>query len=225
MDDFFRKVNVLVRAGINDLLGDEGAGRQPAGTLRPDKLGKDVDREIAALRERINQALDYEDKLQARLGALQAEAARWDEQIDAFIQQGRDDSARHAAGQLQFTQQRIAMAESDLREHQLVTQELILRVNELDAAVADARQREAAASRPDAESNAPGETAAQSASRLVSDVLRDMREKMTELSEMVSAQNAPSDQAAAPDAARADEADSQSVEDDLAQRRDRLSKK
>jgi phage shock protein A len=225
MDDFFRKVNVLVRAGLNDLLGDEGAGRQPAGALRPDKLGKDVDREIAALRERINQALDYEDKLQARLGALQAEAARWNEQIDTFIQQGRDDSARHAAGQFQFTQQRLAMAESDLREHQLVTQELILRVNELDAAVADARQREAAASGPDAAPAAPGEAAAQSASRLVSDVLRDMREKMAELGEMVSAQGAPSDQAAAPDAASANTVDSQSVDDDLAQRRDRLSKK
>jgi hypothetical protein len=32
------------------------------------------------------------------------------------------------------------MAEADLREHQLVTQELIQRVNTLEAAVADARR-------------------------------------------------------------------------------------
>lgn len=221
MDDFFRKVNVLVRAGITDLLGDDRESSRPAGALRPDKLGKNVDRELAALRERINQALDYEGELEARVGALQTEAARWDEQADTFVQSGQDEKARYAAAQLQSAQQRIAMAESDLREHQLVTQELILRVNELDAAVADARQRESGAG---AEPAAPAESAAQSAGKLVADVLRDMREKVAELGDLVNAQAAPPAEAPAPEAAQ-DEADSQTVEDDLARRRDRLSKK
>lgn len=219
MDDFFKKLNVLVRAGINDVLGDERSGRRAAGTLRPDKLGKDVDREIAALRERINQALDYEDELQARARALQAEAARWDEEVDSLIRQGKDDAARHAAEQLQYVRQRIAMAESDLREHQLVTQELILRVNELDAAVADARQREAAEG-----GSAPAESVSQAAGKLVADVLRDMREKVAEMGDLVSARAAaPSSELTSTEAA--DDVDSQAVEDDLARRRDRLSKK
>ena len=219
MDDFFRKVNVLVRAGIADLLGDDREGGRPAGALRLDKLGRNVDRELAALRERINQALDYEGELAARVGALQAEAARWNQQADTFVQSGQDEKARHAAAQLQSAQRRIAMAESDLREHQLVTQELIVRVNELDAAVADARRREG-----DAEPAAPAESAAQSAGKLVADVLRDMREKVADLGDLVNAQAAPSTEAAAPEAAQG-EADSQTVEDDLARRRDRLSKK
>lgn len=213
MDDFFRKVNVLVRAGVTDLLSGNRAGRRAADAPRPDKLGGDADRELAALRARINQALDYEDELRARVNALQAESARWDAQTDAFIQGGQDESARYAAAQFRSAQQRSAMAEADLREHQLVTQELILRVNELDAAVADARQREGSAG---AEAETLGERTA--------DILRDMRAKAAELGEMISARAAPPGAGAAQDAPQGD-VDSQAVEDDLARRRDRLSRK
>ncbi len=217
MDDFFKKLNVLVRAGINDLLGDEREGGRRSRALRLDALGKDVDREIAALRARINQALDYEDELRARVSDLQAQAARWDEQVDALILRGDDDAARRAAEQLQLVRQRASMAESDLREHQLVTQELILRVNELEAAVADARQRESS------EPNRPIETAAQNTGRLVADVLRDVREKVADMSELVSGRSAAPSPSA--EQAAGGTADSQEVEDDLARRRDRLSKK
>ncbi len=217
MDDFFKKLNVLVRAGINDLLGDEREGGRRSRALRLDALGKDVDREIAALRARINQALDYEDELRARVSDLQAQAARWDEQVDALILRGDDDAARRAAEQLQLVRQRVSLAESDLREHQLVTQELILRVNELEAAVADARQRESS------EPNRPIETAAQNTGRLVADVLRDVREKVADMSELVSGRAAAPPHSA--EQAAGGTADSQEVEDDLARRRDRLSKK
>ncbi|MGQ9887784.1 MAG: PspA/IM30 family protein [Aggregatilineales bacterium] len=217
MDDFFKKLNVLVRASVNDLLGDEREGGRRSRALRLDALGKDVDREIAALRARINQALDYEDKLQARVSDLQAQAARWDEQVDALILRGDDDAARRAAEQLQLVRQRVSMAESDLREHQLVTQELILRVNELEAAVADTRQRESGAP------NRPIEPAAQSTGRLVADVLRDVREKVADMRELVSGSAVAPPRAG--EQAASGTADSQEVEDDLARRRDRLSKK
>lgn len=217
MDDFFKKLNVLVRASINDLLGDERERGRRSRALRVDALGKDVDREIAALRARINQALDYEDELRARVSNLQAEAARWDEQVDMLIQRGDDDAARRAAEQLQLVRQRISMAESDLREHQFVTQELILRVNELDAAVADARQREGG------EPGRPVETAAHNTGRLVADVLRDVREKVADMSELVSGRSTAPPHSAEEEAGGP--ADSQAVEDDLARRRDRLSKK
>lgn len=204
---------MLVRASLNDLLGDERESGRRSKTLHAAALGKDIDRELAALRARINQALDYEDELQAQVKKLQAEAARWDEQVDALLLRGDDDAARYAAEQLQRVQQRLAMAEADLREHQLVTQELLLRVNELDAAIADARQREGS------ELDQPTETAAQHMGRLVADVLRDVREAVTNAGQPASSRSDPSPRSAE------QPADRQAVEDDLARRRDRLSKK
>jgi phage shock protein A len=182
-------------------------------------LGRDIDREIVSLRQRINEALAYEDELAGRVQALQAEAARWDTRADEAVQNGRDEDARYAIQQMQLSNQRLALAESDLREHRLVTQELILRVNELEAAVADARhaQAEQASAEPD-------EDTAGSVSRAASDVLREMRQKINEMGDLIVAKDEvstlPLDSEPISDSAQ-DEA----VEDDLARRRDRLSKK
>jgi phage shock protein A len=212
MADFFKKLNVLVKASVNELLGDEraigGPRRKP---LTPDRLGKDIDREIASLRQRINEALDYEDELQARVQTLRAEVSKWDEQADNAVARGDDEMARYDVGQMQRAQQHLAMAEADLRDHQAVTQELILRVNELDAAVADARR---AKSQPD-ESQASAESLERSAGDVLSDVLREMREKINEMGDLIKAKDEP----------QAGDVDEQNVDDDLAQRRDRLSKK
>jgi phage shock protein A len=211
MTDFFKKLNVLVKASVNDLLGDEraigGARRKP---LTPDKLGKDVDREIASLRQRINEALDYEDQLQARVQTLQAEVAKWDQQADDAVAQSEDSAARYAVEQMQRAQQHLAMAEADLHDHQTVTQELIFRVNELDAAVADARR--AKSSEDDSQISEEQRTTGQ----VFSDVLRDMREKINEMGDIIKAKDEQPD---------AEQSDDQTVADDLAQRRDRLSKK
>lgn len=227
MDDFFKKLNVLVRAGINDLLSEDRA--HPRGSLRPERLGKDVDREIAALRERINQALDYEDELQTRVTALQTEAANLDQIIDDLVARSEDAAARHSAEQLQRTRQRLTVAESDLRAHQMVTQELIQRVNELDAAVADARQREhqkggTADSSPGMETTSQAEAEGQSASKRVSDVLHEMRMKISEMSDIIAARDDVA-QSGTPSATAPEAPDEKAVEEDLARRRDRLSKK
>jgi len=216
MADFFKKLNVLVKASVNDLLGEDraigGARQKP---LTPDKLGKDVDREIVSLRQRINEALDYEDELQARVQKLQAEVAKFDEQADSAVARGDDEMARYDIEQMQRAQQRLAMAEADLRDHQAVTQELILRVNELDAAVADARRAKSSAEDVPAE---PAERV--SGGEVVSNVLREMREKINEMGDLIKAK----DEVQQPPTPAAD-ADDQNVDDDLAQRRDRLSKR
>ena len=213
MADLFKKLNTLVKATINDTLGGD-SGRKPA---NPVKLGKDIDREIAALRGRINDALDYETNLKAKAQGLQDEAAKLDQQADDLVAQGKEDQARYVLEQRLRAQQRAAMAESDLREHRLVTQELIERVNTLDAAVADARRSQPTQADDD---RSPG--------KALSDVLRDAREKIAAMSDLVSAKqdiaeaNMKTESAAAEGAASA--ASSQQVEDDLARRRERLSK-
>ncbi len=209
MSDFFKKLNVLVKAGLHELIGDE---RTPTSSITPDRLGKNVDREIESLRQRINQALDYEDELQQRVQSIGTQVAALDQQADDAVAQGDEDTARRKVEELQRAQQRLAMTEADLRDHQTVTQELILRVNQLEAAVADARRSQAENVEPAPQTESlPGNA--------VADVLRDMREKITQMNDLIQAkgdvQTPPAQEIV----------DDEAVGDDLAARRDRLSKK
>jgi phage shock protein A len=202
MNDLFKKLNVLVKSTLRDAL-EPDARRNP---LPGVKLGKGIDYEVKQLRERINDALSFEDQLRARVQLLQAEIAKWDQQADDSVTAGNDAHARYAIEQLQRAQQRLAIAESDLREHQLVTQELIMRVNTLDAAVADARRSEKEAqTNSEQHSEAPAGT-------VLSDKLREVREQISRETESL--------QVDTPQPPVDDEA----VEDDLARRRQRLSR-
>jgi phage shock protein A len=201
MNDFFRKLNVLVKSSLNELLDSEGEARRPR--ISPDRLSG----EVKMLRQRVSDALTYEDELAARVDSLQADVERIDQQADEAVAQGQEDLARRHVEELQRVQNRLAMAESDLREHRLVTQELIARVNQLEAVVDEAQRRE------------PSETASveplERAGQVMADVLREMRDRIHEAigpMEPVSQVESPP-------------ADNQAVDDDLARRRERLSKK
>ncbi len=173
-------------------------------------MGKNLDGDVKQLRQRINDALTFEDQLQARVQSIKAEIEKWDRQADEAVAGSSDAQARYAIEQMQLAQQRLAIAEADLREHQLVTQELITRVNTLDAAVADAHR---------AEDQAPDEqeqVASTSATSNLTDALRDVREKITR------AVDAPPESPQT--LVEQPPADDQSVEDDLAKRLRRLSK-
>jgi phage shock protein A len=214
MNDLFKKLNTLVKASLNDVLGDDRATGERR-RLAPERLGKDIDREVAMLRQKINDALKFEDELIARVSTLQAEVAQWDEQADKAVASGDEAGARYAIDQMNRARQRQTMAESDLREHRLVTQELISRVNTLDAAVADARRAQTG-DQPDARESSEGVQPV----NLLSDVLRDAREKISQMGDLVSAKEAVLN----PPAAET-QPDQQAVEDDLEARRQRLSKK
>ena len=221
MSDFFKKLNVLVKASLHDLLGDDDRERQRP-LLRFDQLGQGIDTEIANLRQRINEALNYEDELTARVQTLTDEVSDWDAKADAAVESGQEEQGRYAIAQMQLTQQRLQMAEADLRDHQRVTQELILRVNELEAAVADARRAQQADDAP-VETHADDQPASRNINRVAADVLRDMREKVSEMSDLISANDEV--QTAAPADAATPDPDENQVEDDLSRRRNRLSKK
>jgi phage shock protein A len=199
MNDFFRKLNVLVKSSLNELLDSEGEARRPR--ISPDKLDSDA----RMLRQRVDDALKYEDELAARVDELQAEVERRDQQADEAMAQGQEDTARRHVEELQRLQNRLAMAESDLREHRLVTQELIARVNQLEAVLDEARGQQ------------PSDTAAEPlerASQIMADVLREMRDRINDMTEQIGTV-APKEQPPADEA----------VDDDLARRRERLSKK
>jgi chromosome segregation ATPase len=145
MTDLFRKLNLLLRTNLPDLT--------PGGEAKdePPRLGKNVDREIAALNDRVRDAYAYEAQLKARIETLQADIYRLDEEADAAIADGREEQARYHIEQMKRAQARLEMTQADLREHQRVTAELVMRVRELEDAVARAREAQAAPPQPPAE--------------------------------------------------------------------------
>jgi hypothetical protein len=216
MNDLFKKLNVLVKSSLNDRLSGDSRPERP----RP---GKNVQGEIDGLRERINDAVQYEDEIKARIRQFEDEAARWDSEADAAVARGDDANARYAIEQMRRAQQRATMTQADLREHQYMTQELIQRVNTLDAYVADL-QRAEAASGGEAPA-APAEPPRRDAAPLpdLGNVLREAGEKIASLADAAAAQRELS--ARQPPEAETAPADAAEVDNDLDRRRQRLSKR
>lgn len=231
MNDLLKKLNVLVKAGINDVLGEVRSGELPRKALSTFQLGSDIDREVSMMRGRINDALAYEGELQSKLTTLEAEVSDFDTKADSAVAAGDDVNARYFIDQMHRAQQRLAIAEADLRDHQQVTQELISRVNMLESAVADARRAEA---EKQAEAEAAKQAAANQAEtaepsaqpdeaprgQVLSDVLRDVRERVNQMGDLIAAKEEVQQSSAPAAQPAADE----TVEDDLEARRQRLSK-
>ncbi len=209
MSDLLQKLHVLIRAGLHDLIGGDATDR---GSIRrvltSRRIGQNFDEEIKALRSRINDAIAYEDQLTAQAATLREEVESLDRQADTAVSEGAEDRARLLVAQMQRAQQRLAMAEADLREHRFLTQDLIQRVNTLEAIVSEAR----AAEESDATDRSadPGEQP-----RDLAGVLRQIRQQLD--AELSSSPGVSTEHASTP-------TDSRDVEADLERRRSRLSK-
>lgn len=174
MNDLFKKLNLLVKSGINDVIGDDTSRR----AVDPRQLGKDLSNEVDVLRSRVNEAIVHEESLQKQVETLAAEIENFDKAADQAVQQGKEIEARHILSQLQFAQQRLAMAQSDLQEHQLVTADLIRRVNLLDSVVSEARGKQSDELDTEAPSSGSIQDAMQERMNTLSDMLKTAREKV-----------------------------------------------
>lgn len=132
MNDLLKKLNTLVSATVHEV----------APSLPRLERTPDLDRQVRELRERINAALEHEDKLQGAARDLRDEVARLDSLVDAAVAQGREADARYLLEQMKRAEQRLSFAEADLRAHQRAAEELIRNVNNLEAAVADKKHGE-----------------------------------------------------------------------------------
>jgi chromosome segregation ATPase len=141
--NIINKLNTLLQSGVRGAVDDltHPLRRDPSA---PIKLGKNIDHEIAALRQQIDAALDDEERMAAEIGALRRQIAEADQQADRALSKGDEAAARHILQQMQRQQQRQAMLEAELAEHRFSTSELISRVNALEAVVAQAQQQQAA---------------------------------------------------------------------------------
>lgn len=229
MSDLFKKLNTLINAKINSAVGDisQGARRRvPLG-----RSDKSVDRTIKQLRGQINKAIEYEDTLQRNVAQLGEEVARLDAQADDAVRKGNDVLARKLIADMQRAQQRLAMAEADLQEHQLVAEELISKVNTLEATVADTRRaEEQAAESAQEETASPDNIHKRSPLDSFDDVMETAQEKIGNLANLMGEKkdqlssyiqgDPPSRESVVEEGIKESK-----IEDDLEQRRNRLSKR
>lgn len=187
---------------LNVLLKSTLRGEQqpPRAAARPGKL---LDRELDALRERITSALNHENRIKAQLAQLEAEIQAFDQTADDALRANRQDEARAALEKLRAAKRRYGRLEDDLHQHEVLTQELIQSVRLLEGAAAEVT--------PDAPVVPE---------RPMTDVLQQAREKIAALSELVSPKSD------VPDALKEPEMpETQAIDDDLEQRRQRLSRR
>lgn len=219
MNDLFKKLNVLIKSSVHNTGQAEDAQSEKHSQQPLSKMSGNLEREVLVLRERINEAVRYEDELTSRVRQYEAEAARWDRQADDAVAQGSDEGARYAIEQMRRAEQRAVMADSDLRAHQVATQDLIQRVNTLESVVADALREQAV--------DAAAHPAQQETSNInvpenlhlpdLGNVLRETREKILSLGELAAAQREGGSEQQPKD-------DDTAIDDDLEARRQRLSK-
>jgi phage shock protein A len=251
VNDLIKKLNVLIKAGINDVLEDvQKAAPNPSKFIPQSRLGANIENEVDNLRQRINQALDYENSLQEKIDTVQQDIDNLDRKADAALEQGDEANARYYVERLHRAQQRKTMLENDLKEHRIAAQELMMRVNELDATISEARHREQQAARqepppqrpaqaepqpqetqqkePDEmdEVNAARERAyafSQQAGKMLSDVLQEAREKIEQMDDRIEAKTEIAQQAESAAEEAAAEVEKSQIDDDIAARRSRLS--
>lgn len=192
MDNLFDKINTLVNAQLNEFLG-----RNPKSPLARIKLdAEDADknprRTVHSLRQRLEEALVYEDEIGEKIERIRSEAVVLDEQADEMVKSGDEFAARRVLGQLQMKQQQLGIAEAELRDHRLLTQHLMQEMTTLDMALDNQeRQKAQPSSQPSSSSrgtripvegvSSPSEPEDKSFGDNVRDKLNDTRSSLENL--------------------------------------------
>lgn len=182
MPSFFDKLNTLVQSQINSIIDpvDEKTSRSRRKALARHDIRNGLENNVAELRKRINEALAYQDQMQAKIDKLYRESAEWDRKADEAVRAGREHEARIAIGRVQQAQREIEMMEADLREHQYVTQELISQVNTLDGVISESR------SIPDDERAPADDREASDMDRIGQQIVQTLDDTRQRLSDLVS---------------------------------------
>ncbi|MEZ4667331.1 MAG: hypothetical protein R3E39_05345 [Anaerolineae bacterium] len=210
MDDLLKKLNVLVKVALRDIVSGEPAPQKSSTGAPPVNSWKDAELQIKTLRQRIDGTLVFEVEIQDRIQALQSQVDHWNQAADDALVSGDEMSARYAVDQMNRAQQSLKMAQSDLHQHQIVTEELIANVNALEAAFENSEQNELKKNdRLAVQLGAIGQT--------ISNTLEEMRDRIVQLSSQptLESQHPLGDRVSI---------DNPKVEDDLERRRQRLSK-
>jgi chromosome segregation ATPase len=141
MSDLFDKISTLVNAQLNDYLGRSPRSPLARIKLNAEEAEQNPQRSARGLRQRLEEAIDYEDELQARIDNRMREVFELDKLVDEMLRSGDEYSAQRLQGQLNMKQQQLTIAESELRDHRLLTQHLMQELSTLERALDNQEQR------------------------------------------------------------------------------------
>jgi phage shock protein A len=221
---FFDKLNTLVKSQINELISpiDEKTSKSRRKALSRQDIRRGLQDDVKTLRQRIEDALRYEEELQAKVDKLYKEIADLDATVDQAVADGRESDARIALGRMQQSQRELEMMEADLREHQFITKELISQVNALDGAVYEAEQQQ----QPDTPEDSEADKLTDKIVHQIDDTRRklgDLIAQYTQPDAVQPTEAAPA-QPSQPTSAPVHPVDKRRVDDDYSARLARLSK-
>lgn len=145
---FFKKLTTLVQSQINDIISPMSSDDDTKGDIVRRILGRQdvqqgLEGDAVTLRKRVNEAVEFEGKLQAQVDKLYQEIGNLDAEADALLQRGDEEVARQKLGRLQQAQREITSLENDLYEHRAITQQLMGQVAQLEAVVEQAKREQA----------------------------------------------------------------------------------
>jgi phage shock protein A len=178
-NNFFDKLNHLVKAHINDIVSpiDEQISKSRKKALARQDIRGGLESDVKTLRARIDDALAYQDNMQAKINKLHQDKVDWDAKADKAVADGRENDARFAIGRIQQAQREIEMLEADLTEHNYITQELISQVNMLDSVVQESAQQSDSSN----ESAAPEKSDVEKIGQQIVSQLDSTRRKLSDL--------------------------------------------
>ena len=141
MSDIFDKISTLVNAQLNDFLGKNPRSPLARIKLNAEEAEKNPQRSAHSLRQRLEEAIDYEDELQARIDERMRAVVELDKLVDEMLRSGDEVSAQRLQNQLNMKQQQLTIAESELQDHRLMTRHLMQELTTLETAL-DREERE-----------------------------------------------------------------------------------
>jgi hypothetical protein len=195
--NIIHKLNTLVRASVKDLVSFDLPSLN--------RLGKNLDSEVALLRQQLEAAYADETALKERLARMDEEIMSWDTRADQALINKQDAQARYALQQMETIKQRRAMLASDVEEHQRATHELLIQITELESLLKSSQGQ--SPSQPSVEPAAKEPT--------LSDAIRQARQQTEHESKSASHLETPAEDLTI---------DEDAIEKDLAVRRSRLAK-
>lgn len=227
MNDFFDKLNTLMRAKLSDLIGDPKSSSSTPSSDDPQSLNQ-VAKDAENLRSRANSAIEYEDKLEAQIDDIHQQLVTLNRQADEATLKGNEAMARHFIEKIQKLEARLVQLEKDLNEHRLLAQDLIQKVNTLEATIADIQTQ-----KPTSQTESDS-TAQKTVNDKFSELVTDAQKRIHDLSERIKGrkealQSEMTTDVKSPSVKNDISTSSQPTEDDieadLERRRNRLSKR
>lgn len=230
MTSFWKKLDTAVRAQINDLIDfnkDDETSRARRKYLARHDVNRSLQGDVKALKSRIDDALKYEEQLQAKVDELYASIAEWDQKADAAVSEGRDDDARLALGRMQQAQRELEMEESALNEHRYLTRELMSQVNALESTLFEANQ-DAPTEAAEVDDGQESESVVENIARQIDQTRRTLSQLVEESIKTVTGAGEPSasqrEDEGTPSTRPAHPVNRREVDNDLEQRRSRLAR-